>query len=66
MKINPDFVVFITMIGSAIIGFAFGRFERKDSYVKGYKRGKEIGEIVGRMDTEREYAFQELAANESK
>lgn len=54
------------MIGSAIIGFAFGRFERKDSYVKGYKRGKEIGEIVGRMDTEREYAFQELAANESK
>ena len=42
MKINPDFVVFITMIGSAIIGYAFGRFESHDSYVKGYKRGKAV------------------------
>jgi hypothetical protein len=47
MKVNPDFVLYLAMIGSVIIGFAWGRFERKDSYVKGYKRGIEVGKRIG-------------------
>ena len=66
MKINPDFVVFITMIGSAIIGFAFGRFERKDSYLRGYNRGKQVGKAMQIARDYSPYELHEVGRNESK
>ena len=44
---NTDLALYLIMIVIASIGFALGRYERKDSYVKGYKRGIEIGKRIG-------------------
>ena len=48
MNIHPDAIVFITMVGSLILGFALGRFERKDSYSRMYRHGFNIGKQVGK------------------
>jgi hypothetical protein len=50
MNINPDFVLFITLIVGAIFGYALGRWDRQDTYVRGYKRGKLVGEAVAKNE----------------
>ena len=47
---NPDFIVFVMTLVGVAAGFILGRAERKDSYVKGYKRGMEIGKRLGKQD----------------
>jgi len=39
------------MVASAILGYAFGRFERKDSYTRTYRHGFNIGKQVGRNES---------------
>lgn len=49
---NPDLVVYLTLIGGLLIGFVFGRIERKDSYTRTYRHGFNIGKQVGRNANE--------------
>ena len=43
---HTDLILFIAFIGIFLVGFAAGRWERKDSYVRGYRRGKMVGSAV--------------------
>ena len=48
---NTDFIVYIAYIGIFFVGFAAGRWEKQDSYVRGYRRGKMVGSaLVARDD----------------
>jgi hypothetical protein len=46
---NTDFILYISMIAAFIIGFGFGRYERKDSYTKTYRLGYNNGVRVGHI-----------------
>lgn len=48
MNIHPDGIIYIAMVASSILGFALGRFERKDSYSRMYRHGFNIGKQVGK------------------
>ena len=43
---NTDFIVYMAFIGIFLVGFAAGRWEKQDSYVRGYRRGKMVGSAV--------------------
>ena len=45
-KMHTDLILFIAFIGIFLVGFAAGRWERKDSYVRGYRRGKMVGSAL--------------------
>ena len=47
---NTDFILYISMIAAFIIGFGFGRYERKESYTRTYRHGFNIGKQVGRIE----------------
>ena len=48
---HTDLIVFIAFIGIFLVGFAAGRWEKQDSYVRGYRRGKMVGlALVARDD----------------
>jgi len=48
---NTDFILYIALVGIFLVGFAAGRWEKKDSYVRGYQRGKMVGSaLVARND----------------
>ena len=44
---HSDLIIYATMLLGFAFGFMFGRWERKDSYVKGYKRGIAVGKRIG-------------------
>ena len=44
---NTDLILYLCGLGLLLIGFIFGRIERKDSYTKTYRYGFEIGKRVG-------------------
>ena len=48
---HTDLILFIAFIGIFLVGFAAGRWEKQDSYVRGYRRGKMVGSaLVARDD----------------
>ena len=48
MNIHPDAIVVIAMAFGFLMGYIFGRIEREDSYIRGYKRGKIVAEAIAR------------------
>ena len=44
---NTDLLLYGTMVIFFGFGWIAGRYERKDSYVKGYKRGISVGKRLG-------------------
>ena len=47
---NPEFVIYLTLVAGCLIGFVVGRWEKQDSFTKGYKRGKLVGEAVAKNE----------------
>ena len=48
---NTDLVVYLAMVAGLLIGFIFGRIEKKDSYTRTYRHGFNIGKQVGRNES---------------
>lgn len=46
MNIHPDFIFAIAMAVSILIGFIFGRLERREAYLEAYNRGKAVQAAV--------------------
>jgi hypothetical protein len=49
---NPDFIIYLTLVSGLLLGFVAGRMERKDSYTRIYRHGFNIGKQVGRNEGE--------------
>lgn len=47
---NPDLVVYLTLVTGALLGFVLGRLERKESYTETYRYGFSVGKRVGQAE----------------
>ena len=46
MNIHPDAIVVIMMAFGFLLGYIFGRIERKEAYLEAYNRGKAVQAAV--------------------
>ena len=50
MNIHPDAIVVIAMAFGILMGYIFGRIERKEAATRMYRHGFNIGKAVGKNE----------------
>ena len=64
MNIHPDAIVVIMMAFGFLMGYIFGRIERKETYLEAYTRGKNVGKAMQVARNYSPYDENEVARND--